>query len=632
MKKIILIAFIFLSACTSNNKLQTDTAPIEYTQTPSQAASLTPTITPSPTFTITPSSTLTSTPSPTPTPIKIDLDSWQDLELINVHGYGEIINVSYSKSDTPYGIGFNHGVLFFDPKDNKELGSYSSLELLTNVAVSPDGKYGAVSAEIDNIPYIFILDSQTGEVIERISDIENPILYVEYSSTGKWLASGGFLGIDIWDTSTWKKTKSFEGYGANFLDFSSNDNYLASIYSTNFQVWDLTDETADSPIFYKRFYNPLTSLSFHPDNNTIALTQDEGNILLFDIDKKVETTRWIDPDCGKESRNIFPSILFINGGAQLASSCDNRVIVWDTFSKSILWDKSFSNTYSIKISPGPDDLSFNVHYIREKYGIDENDNNVFTKIILLESASGVMLNEMSLPTYSWCVGGNKNQYYDDLFAKLGPIWGASRSNKYLNPGILDIPDIPGYYQHSIVKSNDAQYIASMYFPIGTKIYKLIIFDSTLDLNNPILSIKIEPKKMVAPLGPVFNNESTQISYVNDGRVLTYELPSGNLLSDVDLTSLLTPGYILFAVDEMIYTEDGMLIIYVIDRSFYFMNPSTGELLGKIEAGIAGGNLVFNTDGSELALPSCGVIYYAGHINHQSDRIVTIWGINSSSEK
>jgi len=630
MKKFFLISMLLLTSCSSINidSVLQDIQPTQtITPTNTNQPTNTSTITPSPTFTITPSPTFTLTPSPTATPIKIGLDSWQALELLDVYGYGEIINVSYSNRDMPFGVGFNHGVLFFDPKDNKELGSFSSAELLTNLTVSPDGKFGVVSVIIDKIPNIIILDTQTGDVIERISDIEYPILHVEFSSTGKWLASGGINGIDIWDTSTWKITRSFEGDLVNTLDFSNNDKYLASINKHNFLVWDLTDEVSESPIFSKKFINPITSLSFHPDNNIIALVQDEGNIFLFDIDKKVETTRWKDTVCESKSRKIFPSVLFIKGGTQLASSCDNRVIVWDVFTKKIIWDKNFPDTFAIQISQGPDDLSIDIHYIRE----NNSDNIVFSKIISFESTSGAMVNELNLPTYSWCLGGNGRQFFDDLLAKLKPIWGASHSNKYIN---TQIPDLPGYFKSNrIVKSYSGKYIAYMYTSLTYKSSKLIIFDSSLDLSNVILSLDIEHKSIVSLGNPIFNNQDTLVSFSNGSHILTYEVLTGNLISDIDLQPFLPTGYNISIIGfgDKIYTDDGLLIISH-DSGLYFINPLSSEFLGNIFSDERGYYLVLNSDGSKLALTSCGGYLLPSHINWQSDRIITIWGINPNSEK
>ena len=85
-------------------------------------------------------------------------------------------------------------------------------------ALSPDGKTAAVGGwtgyKWDTEHSIYLFNLVTGEIINRVSGMENVIRDLEFSKDGKWLACclGGAHGIRIIDIKTRAIHKKLAGY------------------------------------------------------------------------------------------------------------------------------------------------------------------------------------------------------------------------------------------------------------------------------------------------------------------------------------------------------------------------------------------------------------------------------------
>ncbi len=240
------------------------------------------------------------------------------------------------------------------------------------VAFSPNGKEVASS----NNGEVRVWDSRTGEERKRIPAAGNRLgeIALIHAPDGKTLAASGPEGVlNLWDTSSWTITRSFQDGTASLLDaaYSPDGRSLAAGGSDGFvHVW----EAASGKLAWRTKAHAGTTIavSFSPDGTRLATAGDDGKAKIWDLDRgalAVEFTGhktgvrdvafspdglkvascggayrgegsdelflW-DPATGLEIRrlsghtSLVTSIAFLPGNRRLASTSDDRTVkLWD---------------------------------------------------------------------------------------------------------------------------------------------------------------------------------------------------------------------------------------------------------------------------------------------------------------
>ena len=91
-------------------------------------------------------------------------------------------------------------------------------------AIRPWGNDAALSPDGTQIAFVedglSVIDLATGEVTRRIDPFEQDFTTVSWSPDGRYLASGGWDDVAIWDAKTWKLLPRLPRYSTFALDWS----------------------------------------------------------------------------------------------------------------------------------------------------------------------------------------------------------------------------------------------------------------------------------------------------------------------------------------------------------------------------------------------------------------------------
>lgn len=144
-------------------------------------------------------------------------------------------------------------------------------------SISPDAKIialaGQTGFEWANSFCIYLLNTQTGDIIHRIEGLPAIINDLEFSRDGKWLAAGlgKVNGVRIYATDTWLEYKKLESYAGVVFNVAFNPaGGLATVcfdgklrmYNNQFEL-----VTERSGLAGQR----IISLAFNPTGNLLAL-------------------------------------------------------------------------------------------------------------------------------------------------------------------------------------------------------------------------------------------------------------------------------------------------------------------------------------------------------------------------
>ena len=224
--------------------------------------------------------------------------------------------------------------------------------MLYACALSPDGKIAAVGGwtggDWFNEYSIYLLSTQTGEMIKRLSGMESNIHDLKFSQDGGYLASGLMHGKGVWifNTNTWTVEKILSGYldNANDIAFdregkmaSACDDGKIRLYSSSFELIDSLSPTGGTRPF---------SLCFSHDGKLLAVGYaDSARLQVLDANK---LSVLYEPDI-KDANTVdkrFDHVTFSNNGKYLYAGGFYQNKEGSKYLKQIRrWDKAGRGKY-----------------------------------------------------------------------------------------------------------------------------------------------------------------------------------------------------------------------------------------------------------------------------------------------
>ncbi len=209
--------------------------------------------------------------------------------------------------------------------------SYETIALLTgdkygisSISFSPDGKTLAGGGS-DKIVYLW--DFRTSKRKQSFLGHRESIFNVSFSYNGKALASASIFETNLWDTTSGKHKKTYDGYTQMGSTIWLNNDEMIQAYpnGTMALLYDLmTREVKMGLGGHKR---SVKSISFSPDGKTMASGSYDTTIRLWSLHTEAYG---VYKKTLKGHRKSINSMSFSADGKFLASaSRDNTARVWD---------------------------------------------------------------------------------------------------------------------------------------------------------------------------------------------------------------------------------------------------------------------------------------------------------------
>ncbi len=217
-------------------------------------------------------------------------------------------------------------------------------------ALSPNGELAAIGGwSIDNNNDIFIINTSTGEIVQRLSGFKNVIRDIEFSPCGNYIAAGlgSSQGVIIYkkNYSDFEKYKTLTGYTDNTYNVAfDNNGRLATVsFDGKIRLYDklfnLINETTGSG------NNPY-AITFSSDGSKIAVGYNDSHVV--DVFSGTTLKLLYKPNCDGMNKN---------GGFEiLAFSSDNSYLYGGGFYRSYVdgnwwnmirkWGKSGKGSYT----------------------------------------------------------------------------------------------------------------------------------------------------------------------------------------------------------------------------------------------------------------------------------------------
>ena len=194
------------------------------------------------------------------------------------------------------------------------------------VAFSPDGKR-LLSGHYDGTIYVW--DANTFKCIDTLREHRLYVEAVIYSPDGNQIASAGGEGkLCIWDASTSECVEKLEFHRneMNSIAYSADGRKLVCGGGTDngILIRNIDNDVNTQPyIYYKKYNNPIKSVSFSHDGNLLAFNQGRS-IIIQDFEHEI----YLDTLSGHSDG--VKSIVFSPDDKKIISGSDDESIrIWD---------------------------------------------------------------------------------------------------------------------------------------------------------------------------------------------------------------------------------------------------------------------------------------------------------------
>jgi WD40 repeat protein len=223
----------------------------------------------------------------------------------------------------------------WDVPSGKNLRDLPHNDKDTACAFSPDGKLLVsrfVDIGLDLTAKMEFWEVATGKRLATFDEKDSLSFTLAFSADGKLLASGGTNDtICIWDVAARKKLVTLKAQVTPFhFEFSPDGKILASadLVSHEIKLWEVSTgkelPSISNDQTKKKHETGIHALAFSPDGRTIATSDIEGGIYLWDFRSKM-----LRQEC-KGHFDRVTHFAFSSDGKILASGgYDGTILVWD---------------------------------------------------------------------------------------------------------------------------------------------------------------------------------------------------------------------------------------------------------------------------------------------------------------
>jgi WD40 repeat protein len=266
-------------------------------------------------------------------------------------------------------------------------------------ALSPDGTLAAISGdtgfEWDETGCIYILSTQTGEILHRLKQVPESPMDLKFSPDGKFLAAGLGIGkgVYIYQTTGWLLHKKLQGYQDNVNTIAfDNKNRLATVSSpTNLRLYDNNFALIkEVNLKNKRPY----CIAFNPSGSNIAVGYESWQVVEIrktddlQVVSRPDTTEYYDGframSFSSDGRSLFAAG---DGGVEIDGKIKYVVRKWNTKTGSYKDIPLFKDAISdIKTLPNGDLIIIGTH--PEMAMIDEEGNILWKHDALITDLRG----------------------------------------------------------------------------------------------------------------------------------------------------------------------------------------------------------------------------------------------------
>lgn len=204
-----------------------------------------------------------------------------------------------------------------------------------SVAFSPDGTRLAAAGSGDHA--IKLWNVVTGEELLAIPGIGQ--YSVAFSADGKFLASGGFGQIKVWDSVSGKEWLTFRGPAgeATSVAYSADGSRLASAFSINtlplgatghaIKVWNVKD--GEEVLTLCGHTGPIHDVAFSPDGTQLISSSYDNMVKIWDASTGKELRTLL--HASQTTLGMVYGVAFSPDGTQIASgSVDSTIKLWRT--------------------------------------------------------------------------------------------------------------------------------------------------------------------------------------------------------------------------------------------------------------------------------------------------------------
>lgn len=210
-------------------------------------------------------------------------------------------------------------IYILDLKTRKIVQTFDAEGWVEAILVSPDGKY-VITGGSENV--VRFRDIYTGACVRTLSGHQRRILNLALSPDGRWLASGDYYALGLWDLKN--------GGRSHWINDFSKDSFEDMAFSADGQTLYLGVGKSIKllDVNTRQFVREIPRLM---DVHEIVVTSDEktlvtkegSNYSLFLIDSESETDRRIQGCTGVSSIALSPD------GYTLATGHEKKLQLWD---------------------------------------------------------------------------------------------------------------------------------------------------------------------------------------------------------------------------------------------------------------------------------------------------------------
>jgi len=177
-----------------------------------------------------------------------------------------------------------------------------------DAAFSPDSKYVVVGGENgkENIKIWEWNNGKNGRIVKSLST--EATAAVDWSYNGKYIATGHYRKIKIWNTENYNELFTINGHKNTIwtVAFSPDGKYLATgSNDTTIRIWDLTSRKEVFCIDDN--LGSISKIEYSPDGRCLVVAAHDGSIYLYDVsgmDRGLKVER---------NHRILQVVVFTNG-------------------------------------------------------------------------------------------------------------------------------------------------------------------------------------------------------------------------------------------------------------------------------------------------------------------------------